>query len=203
MTPGSSEELVGHKVQESEPESFGKRRRRTTQTVLSDDDDDEEGEVLKKAKRNAHVSVEEEVPKKAKRNAPPVSVEKEVVPQKNAHVSVDSSANDDNEEECRNDLKTTSTSALDEVCQQQKQENKWRLLYIANMEMDVSAYDALEVLQKETDGVCAVHILPAGEDFQTSASGYALYRDHESALKASQHLADERFIVSSKGRCVP
>lgn len=97
------------------------------------------------------------------------------------------------------DPKNTS-SALDEEVAVEKQDGETRVLVLENMERDASALDAIQLLQSHTDGVCAVHVLPVLE-FQASATGYALYRDRPSALKALRWLTSmSRYIISPKGR---
>lgn len=79
--------------------------------------------------------------------------------------------------------------------------NASRLLLIENMEEDVSAYDVMQLLQENTPGVCAVHIMPRLR-FGVWTSGYILYQDHSSAEKALKWLTDYsvRFVISSNGR---
>lgn len=78
-----------------------------------------------------------------------------------------------------------------------------RLLVLENVESGASAGDAMQVLQRHTDGVCAVHVLPASE-FAVSATAFALYRDGGSALQALRWLnSPNRYVVSSTGRSVP
>ena len=92
-------------------------------------------------------------------------------------------------------------------CKDQKQlqtspvELKSRMLLIENMEADVSAFDALEILRKKTEGICAVHVMPKRE-FEPSTIGYAVYKNVESAQTALSRLLCGNFIVvgSGKGR---
>jgi hypothetical protein len=74
-----------------------------------------------------------------------------------------------------------------------------RTLLIENMERDVSAADAMEQLAKLTEGVCAIHVMPARE-YEASVTGYALYRDTKSAQKALRCINSCGLIVSKNGR---
>ena len=74
-----------------------------------------------------------------------------------------------------------------------------RTLLIENMERDVSAADAMEQLAKLTEGICAIHVMPARE-YEASVTGYALYRDTKSAQKALRCINSCGLIVSKNGR---
>lgn len=87
-----------------------------------------------------------------------------------------------------------------EVEVQERQFSSSEVLILDNLEKDVSCSDVIKVMSVLTSGVVQVYIVPC-LNFEKFTSGFVLFHDRPSLMKAYTRLQDDNFfIVSSNGR---